>query len=190
MITLGARYRFGDKFTIEASVRRQHDHSQWGLANNGAEFIFDNMGEPVLARRKYTDVTSLLSGTYNFTSRMNLTFRARHFWNKLENTNLYYVNPDGSWTERYDLKPYNYNANYNVFNLDVFYTWDFSPGSRIIIGYKNWLGNDYLNDLDGMNNKNYPTNMRNIFTIPHGNELTLRLIYFIDYNNIKRLFAK
>ena len=48
------------------------------------------------------------------------------------------------------LKPADYNANYNIFNLDVFYTWDFSLGSKIIIGYKNWLGNDYLNSLDGV----------------------------------------
>ena len=78
-ITLGARYRFGDKFTLEASVRRRHDNGQWGLANNGKAFIFDNTGEPVLARRVFTDVTSIASGTYNFTSRMNLTFRARHY---------------------------------------------------------------------------------------------------------------
>ncbi len=182
---LGARYRFGDKFTIEASVRRRHDNGQFGLANNGKDFIFDNAGEPVLARRKYTDVTSVLSGTYNFTSRMNLTFRARHFWNRLENTNLYYVNPDGNWTERVDLKPADYNANYNIFNLDVFYTWDFSLGSKIILGYKNWLGNDYLNSLSGTDNRYYSKNLGNLFTIPHGNEVTLRFIYFINYQDLR-----
>jgi len=181
MVTLGARYRFGDKFTLEASVRRRHDNGQWGLANNGKSFIFDNMDQPVLARRKYTDFTSILSGTYNFTSRMNLTFRARHFWNKLENTNLYYANADGYWTERTDLKAANYNANYNIFNLDVFYTWDFSLGSKIIIGYKNWIGNDYLNALSGTDNRLYGKNLVNLFSLPHGNEVTLRFIYFLNY---------
>ncbi len=185
-VTLGARYRFGDKFTIEASIRRRHDNGQWGLTNNGKSFIFDNTGEPVLSRRKYTDVTSILSGTYNFTSRMNLTFRARHYWNKIENTNLYYSNPDGYWTERFDLKPSDYNANYNVFNLDVFYTWDFSLGSKIIIGYKNWLGNDYLNALDGAKDRLYGKNLSGIFSQPHGNEITLRFIYFLDYQALRK----
>ena len=184
-VTLGARYRFGDKFTIEASVRRRHDNGQWGLANNGKSFIFDNANEPVLARRKFTDVTSILSGTYNFTSRMNLTFRARHYWNRLENTNLYYVNPDGYWTERIDLKAADYNANYNIFNLDVFYTWDFSLGSKIIIGYKNWLGNDYLNALPGTGNPLYSKNLGNLFSLPHGNEITLRFIYFLNYQELR-----
>jgi Domain of unknown function (DUF5916)/Carbohydrate family 9 binding domain-like len=184
-LTLGARYRFGDKFTLEASVRRRHDNGQWGLANNGKAFIFDNTGEPVLARRVFTDVTSIASGTYNFTSRMNLTFRARHYWNRLANTNVYYADADGYWTERVDLKAADYNANYNIFNLDVFYTWDFSLGSRIILGYKNWLGNDYLNRLDGTRNGLYAKNLGGLFSLPHGNELTLRFIYFLNYRDLK-----
>ncbi|HTL07225.1 MAG TPA: DUF5916 domain-containing protein [Chitinophagaceae bacterium] len=184
-ITIGARYRFGDKLTLEASVRRRHDNGQWGLANNGRSFIFDNADEPVLARRKFTDVTSILSGTYNFTSRMNLTFRARHYWNKLENTNLYRVDKEGFWLERTDLKAGDYNANYNIFNLDVFYTWDFSLGSRIILGYKNWLGSDYLNALAGSENRVYGKNLLNIFSQPHGNEITLRFIYFLNYNDLR-----
>ncbi|MEO5591401.1 MAG: DUF5916 domain-containing protein [Chitinophagaceae bacterium] len=184
-VTLGARYRFGDKFTLEASVRRRHDNGQWGLANNGKSFIFDNANEPVLARRKFTDFTSILSGTYNFTSRMNLTFRARHYWNRLDNTNLYYANADGYWTERVDLKPSDYNANYNIFNLDIFYTWDFSLGSKIILGYKNWLGNDYLNALSGTDNRLYAKNLGNLFSVPHGNEITLRFIYFLNYQDLR-----
>ena len=184
-VTLGARYRFGDKFTIEASVRRRHDNGQWGLTNNGKEFIFDTKGEPVLARRRFTDVTTILSGTYNFTSRMNLTFRGRHYWNKLENTNLYHAESDGYWTERTDLKAGDYNANYNIFNLDVFYTWDFSLGSRIILGYKNWLGNDYLNAMDGIRNNRYVKNLGSLFSQPHGNEITLRFIYFLNYQDLR-----
>ncbi len=181
VISLGARYRFSDKITLEASFKRQHDHGQWGLANNGKDFIFDNTGEPVLARRQFTETISILSGTYSFTSRMNLTFRARHYWNRLLNTNLYYAEPDGYWVERLDMKPADYNANYNIFNLDVFYTWDFRLGSRFILGYKNWLGNDFLDAVDGTRNTYYIKNIGAQFKQPHGNELTLRFIYFINY---------
>jgi hypothetical protein len=181
IVSLGLRYRFSDKITLEGSYRRQHDHGQWGLANNGAEFIFDNAGEPVLARRQFTETTTVLSGTYNFTSTMSLSFRARHYWNRLLNTNLYYAKPDGYWTERFDLKPANYNANYNIFNLDVFYTWDFRLGSRFILGYKNWLGNDFLDAVDGTRNTYYTKNMDAQFAQPHGNEITLRFVYFINY---------
>ncbi|MBC7904304.1 MAG: carbohydrate binding family 9 domain-containing protein, partial [Gemmatimonadaceae bacterium] len=185
-VQLGARYRFSDRLTVDATVTRQYDNGQWGLANNGRNFIFDGAGDPVIARRKFTDISTVLSGAYNFTSRMNLTFRARHYWNRLQNTNLYRSQPDGYWNERFDLTPSDFNANYNVFNLDVFYTWDFRLGSRIIIGYKNWLGNDYLNAVEGTKYRDYSSNLGNVFSRPHGNEVTLRFIYFLNYTDLKK----
>jgi hypothetical protein len=74
--------------------------------------------------------------------------------------------------------------NVNVFNLDAFLTWDFRPGSRLVAGYKNWLGNDEVVTLTGKNN--YVRNFSGIFDLRHGNEFTIRFIYFIDYNQLRR----
>jgi hypothetical protein len=180
-VTVGARYRFGDRFSIDASYNRQYDNGQFGYA-----FLRDGASQaPILARRQYADVTTVLSGVYNFTSRMNLTFRARHFWNRLLNTNLYNVKPDGYWTERTDLTPSDYNVNYNAFNLDVFYTWDFRLGSRLILGWKNWLGKDYEYFINGAVYKYYTNNADRVFHTPHGNEFTIRFIYFLNYQQFR-----
>ena len=144
------------------------------------------MNEPILARRKYTDATAVFSGTYNFTSRMNISFRARHFWNKIENTNFYDVLPDGNWTERFDLNPGNYNSNYNAFNLDLFYSWDFRPGSRVVIAWKNWLGNEYEFYINEARFPRYLDNAKQVFSTPHGNEVTIRFIYFLNANQFLR----
>lgn len=181
-ISLGARYRFSDRLTLDLSVERQHDNGQFGFS-----FERDNLtGAPILARRKYTDVSSLLTGSYNFTPRMNITFRARHYWNKLENTNLYDVKDDGYWTERFDRRPSDYNVNYNTFSLDVFYTWDFRLGSRIIAGWKNWLGRDFEYLVDGRKHHYYTSNFAEMFNNPHGNEFTIRFIYYLDYLQLKK----
>ena len=129
-------------------------------------------------------MTTVFSGIYNFTSRMNLSFRARHFWNRIRNTNFYDVTADGNWTERFDFNPANYNSNYNAFNLDLFYTWDFRLGSRIIIGWKNWLGTDYEFYVNEKVYPNYLDNAGRIFTLPHGNEFTIRFIYFLNYQQL------
>ena len=71
--------------------------------------------------------------------------------------------------------------NFNVFNVDAFFTWDFRPGSRIIAGWKNWLGPDAV---AANQYRNYYNNLKQTFDIPHGNELTLRVIYFLDYNQL------
>ncbi|HYF31409.1 MAG TPA: DUF5916 domain-containing protein [Chitinophagaceae bacterium] len=182
IVGLGGRFRFSDRLTIDLFVERQHDNGQFGFS-----FERDNLtGAPILARRKYTDVNSLLTGSYSFTPRMNMSFRARHYWNKLANTNLYDVRGDGYWDERFDRVPSDYDVNYNTFSLDVFYTWDFRLGSRIIIGWKNWLGRDFEYLVDGRANKYYGRNFTQVFDNPHGNEFTVRFIYYLDYLQLKR----
>jgi hypothetical protein len=150
----------------------------------------DNVSNaPILARRQNTVTTSVISGIYNFTPRMNLTFRARHFWNRILNTNLYDVKPDGYWTERFGASdPADLNINYNVFNMDVFYTWDFRLGSRIIIAWKNSLGSDYEDNISGGLNRSYTKNVNRVFNTPHGNELTIRFIYFLDSQQFRKKF--
>ncbi|OQP57498.1 DUF5916 domain-containing protein [Niastella populi] len=174
------RYRFSDRLMLEISYRRQYDNGQFGYA-----FVRDPATQaPILARRKYADVTTVFSGVYNFTSRMNLTFRARHFWNNLQNTNLYNIEPNGYWTEKKDISPAQYNLNYNAFNLDVFYTWDFRLGSRLILGWKNWLGKDYEFNINGQVYNNYARNAARLLSTPHGNEFTIRFIYFLNYQQL------
>lgn len=173
-------YRFSDRLMLELSYIRQYDNGQFGYA-----FIRDAAtSAPVLARRKFTDVTTVLSGVYNFAARMNLTFRARHYWNRLQNTNLYNLQNDGYWTARSDMQPADYNINYNAFNLDVFYTWDFRLGSRLILGWKNWLGKDYEYYISPNAYKGYTQNAGQLFRTPHGNEFTIRFIYFLNYQQL------
>lgn len=177
-LEVGARYRFSDKFNLSGNLSRRHDNGQFGYA-----FARD-AGKPLLARREYTDLSALISGNYNFNSKINISFRARHFWNRIINTNIYNVLPDGNWTERHDLSPENYNDNYNAFNIDVFLTWDFSPGSRVVLGWKNWLGMDYEYYIDGNRYNNYLKNAGQVFSTPHGNDISLRFIYFINYADL------
>jgi hypothetical protein len=77
-------------------------------------------------------------------------------------------------------------VNYNIFNFDAFFTWDFRLGSRIIFAWKNSLGSDYENFVKGTEYKTYTRNARRIMEIPHGNEFTIRFIYFLDYQQIKK----
>lgn len=176
------RYRFSDRFSLTASYLRQHDNGQFGYA-----FMREpGTDAPILARRKYTDVTSIVSGIYNINRRMNITFRARHFWNRILNTNLYDMKEDGYWTEKNAMMMSDYNTNYNAFNLDVFYTWDFRLGSRLIFAWKNSLGVDYENYINGNVYRHYMNNAGRLFRTPHGNELTLRFIYFLNYQQLRK----
>ncbi|GAA4335723.1 DUF5916 domain-containing protein [Flaviaesturariibacter amylovorans] len=170
----GIRYRFSNRFLLSLDVSRQHDKLQIGSAYQSDPGI--------VGYRDYKDLTSVLSGIYNFTPRMNLTLRARHYWSQVHYLNFFKVNARG------DLGPIAFipgqDQNFNIFNLDAFYTWDFRPGSRIILGWKNSLS--ATTAIDGIKYRDYGRNLTRTFELPHANEFTLRVIYFLDYNQLRR----
>ncbi len=178
--SMGFRYRFGEKFTMELSSDRNVEYGQVG-------YVFANEinGEPIAGRRTYTDVNSILSGQYNFNSRLNLSFRGRHYWSHVDYRTFHNVDPStGKLIPRAFSSNIDANENFNVFNLDAFLTWDFQLGSRIVLGWKNFLGDDEF--IDGALHRKYLKNLSETFDLLHGNEVTVRFIYFLDYNQLKR----
>ncbi len=177
VVNPGWRYRFNDHLSLDLDIRYTLDKGQYGYA-----FLRETNGDPIAGRRINRDMTFLLTGIYNFTSRMNVTLRARHYWNKVTYSQFLNVTQDGWWTERPFIS--GQDQNFNVWNLDVFYTWDFNYGSRLVIGWKNWLADDF--PIDGTKYAGYMGNARQMLLSPHGNEFTARLIFFIDYMKLKR----
>jgi len=174
-INMGLRYRFNNKFTLEVSSRHEAESDYIVYAGREAN------SEPIIGFVDFKDVTSLLQGIYNFNSRINLTLRTRHNWSKVPFKRFANVDENGNAIARPFIQGMDENVNY--FNLDAFLTWDFRLGSRLIMGWKNWLGDEY--GVNGMNYKSYFQNFGRTFDASHGNEFTLRFIYFLDYNQLK-----
>jgi len=173
----GLRYRFNDKFLLSADMTTEQDKGNWGWS-----FLNNAGGSPVIAKRNVKRYTGILNAQYNFTNRMNWTVRVRHYWSALENTNFYNLKEDGYWNERAFIP--GQNINYNTFNIDMFYTWDFLLGSRITIAWKNALGSNI--NIDPYTNTSYFKNLGQSINNPHSNELTVKLVYFLDYQKLKR----
>ncbi|RPD48928.1 DUF5916 domain-containing protein [Paracnuella aquatica] len=178
-LNLGVRYRFSNKLTLRLEGIRTHDQGQIGWA-----FAREANGDPIGGFRNVKDVTMLATGLYNFTPRMNLSLRARHYWSNVHYRSFFNVAEDGGYIPRAALRNTDYD--FNVFNIDAFYTWDFKPGNRIILGYKNWLGSDHQVLRHLAADKRYGKNLNNTLMSPHGNEITLRVIFFIDYNQLRK----
>jgi hypothetical protein len=176
-LSLGFRYRFSNKFNLDLQTISTNEKNQLGYA-----FMRESNGEPIVGFRDNKDFTSILSGIYNFNSRLNLTLRARHYWNKVNYISFHNVNASGYLLPRAFIP--GQDENFNVFNVDAFLTWDFRLGSRFIVGYKNWLGDEEVVNLTGKNS--YLKNLGEVFDLRHGNELTVRFIYFLDYNQLRK----
>jgi len=174
---LGTRYRFNSKFSLEFSGSRTEDRGNLGWADNDAA-----TGEPFVGLRRILEVTTTMDAVYNFKARMNLNMRIRHYWSNVTYRSFYDVAADGSWID----KPFQdgYDENFNLFNLDMFFTWDFRLGSRLLVAWKNALGPDA--SVDGGVYQDYPKNFRQSFHLPHSNELSVKFIYYIDYLQLKK----
>jgi hypothetical protein len=176
-VGLGMRYRFSNQFSLDLQTDSHNETNQLGYA-----FVRELNNEPIVGFRDNKEFVSVLSGIYNFNSRLNLTLRARHYWNKIKYLSFHNVDGNG------DLLPRAFipgkDDNFNVFNLDAFLTWDFRLGSRLVIGYKNWLGDEEFVSFTGKNT--YLRNLGEVFSLRHGNEFTVRFIYFLDYNELRR----
>jgi len=76
-------------------------------------------------------------------------------------------------------------TDFNTFNLDLIYAWEFSPGSQLSIAYKN--ASLTSNNLA---TSGYYYNLFNTFKQPQNNNFSIKLLYYIDYQNLKKSLFK
>ena len=175
--TLGATYKFNERFQMNAEGHLDKDQANYGYAFRD---MFSHL--PILGQRTVKTDYSILGAAYSINALMNFTVRLRHYWSNVIYHHFYDVKEDGYWTER-DFTP-GRDFNFNTFNVDIFYTWDFLPGSRITLSWKNALGSDVY--LDETQYRTYFRNFNQVLRIPHSNELNLKVVYYIDYLTLKK----
>ena len=177
------RYRFSDRFLLVLSTSYNAAKNNFGWVDNTDTEVF-------LGLRDITSVENTLTASYNFDSYKAIDLRIRNFWSTADHSSeIYYLlNEDGSRTqlETYDLtQRRDPNTNFNIWNMDLRFRWRFAPGSEASLLYRNNIFNS-----DDQSTLSYGESLGNLFdqTIQH--TLSLRVTYFIDYNNVKGIFKK
>jgi hypothetical protein len=125
---------------------------------------------------------------------MGLSFMLRHYWSTVEYFNYAALTDDGklgesitSWNDRSGIAQgftedgNTRNRSFNAFNIDMVYTWVFSPGSELRIVWKN-----AIEDNDLIIPQNFQNNLDRTLTLAQTNSISLRVLYFIDYLNLTR----
>lgn len=146
--------------------------------------------ELVFGKRDIKTTTNTLDINYTMTNKMGVTFRLRHYWTSLRYKDYFALKPNGDQTEL-NISGVNpdgssiYNNNFNAFTIDMVYRWVFSPASQLNIAWKNniFTSNSAV-DI------NYINNLSGTFSAEQLNSLSVKLIYFLDYQTIKRKFNK
>ena len=173
-IDLGVQYRFSKAFSLNLSSTININNNSLGYTTNVNDSV-------IIGLRKIRTVENILMAKYNFTNTMGLSLRVRHYWSYLKNESYKNLSTDGTLT---DIAGISTNADYNVnfFNIDAVYNWQFNPGSFFTITWKN-----AINPTDGLVTNNYADNLHNtLFKSDKLNTLSFKIIYFLDYLDIKR----
>jgi hypothetical protein len=103
----------------------------------------------------------------------------RHSWNRIENENIFHLNQDGSLSPSAAYQDPDLRINF--FNIDLKYVLWFAPGRELNILYRASLANS-----DNASTLNYIQNIQNLYEVPTDNMFSLRLVYFLDYAQIKK----
>jgi hypothetical protein len=167
-------YRFNDKFSMQYSLSFQLQRGDAGFVANVNDSIYFGV-------RKINTVTNNIDAAYIFNNTMSLKLDARHYWSQADYSRYALLDLDGRLASTaYNA---NHNINFNTFNLYMSYVWQFRPGSEVSIVYQN-----SIYSAGQMIETNYFNDLNSTLKIPESNSLSFKLIYYLDYAELKNIF--
>ena len=167
------RYRFNDKFSIAHELGIEPQVNNIGFASiDGNDIIF--------GRRDRNEIENVLNFKYNFNAKSGINTRVRHYWSKVNYKQFYTLQNNGSLLPNFTYGQ-NENKNVNFFNIDFVYTWQFAPGSFLNLVWKNSIM-EFRDEVE----KNYFHNIGNTLKEDQNNNLSLKIIYYLDYLDLKK----
>jgi hypothetical protein len=173
--TLQQQYRFNTKFTLSHNLFIGPQSNNVGFAN-----IDTTTKQIVFGLRNRNTVENVLSLKYNFSKKVYFITRVRHYWSRADYKKFFFLQQDGELNPNTAYNENN-NQNSNFFNIDALFTWQFGPGSFVNIGWKNAIEDFNRNVATG-----YGKNFRGILDMPQNNNFSLKVIYFLDYLQLKK----
>jgi len=177
---LGPRYRFSDKFNMGFSTSIEQNRNDEGFV------AIDYKDDIIFGRRDVRTISNRITSTYTFNQKMNLEFRLRHYWSKVNYKSFHTLMQDGYLSDT-DYSAFNDNS-FNTFNIDMVYRWRFAPGSDIFVVWKNNIfGADSDQDLN-YRDLSYRDGLGQLNDLLQNNSFSLRVVYYLDYAQLNRVF--
>ncbi|MFM6954197.1 MAG: DUF5916 domain-containing protein [Sphingobacteriaceae bacterium] len=169
-------YRVNDKIALGVDLSVEPQFNNVGFVERD-----QNTNETIFSTYNRHTVESSMDAKYTFNNRMGLKFVVRHYWSDRRNKEFYTLLANGSLQANASFVPNNLDINYNTFNVDMEYTWNFAPGSEFSATWKN-AAELYENRVK----PGYAINLNNTLKSPQNNTVSLKLLYYIDYLNLRK----
>jgi hypothetical protein len=177
------RFRVNDKFSLSYGFDREYYTGDRG-------YVTQENDDVIFGDRKRVEITHTFNTSYNFNPYNTLALTLRNYWGTVEyDRELFSLQQDGSVTATTGYTTQNIannpDINFTTWNFDLSYSWQFAPGSFITALYRNQLFN-----FDTAARDTYIDSIDTLFEQPITHVLSVKIQYFLDYNQIPALFKK
>lgn len=159
-------------FGLDLAFTPDFNYVNW-VASQGTETVFSKYD-----RRT---VENSFDAKYSFSNKMGLSVVMRHYWSDRRNKEFYLLNTDGTLRDYQGTPLSGLDRNYNVFNVDLIYTWVFAPGSELTLSYK-----EAAETNDSFYTRKYNRNLDDILSAPQNRSVSVKVLYYIDYLNLRK----
>ncbi len=168
----GSNLRVSSKFNMSYNLDYHNEYRYGYVYNTDTDIYF--------GYRHQKTITNTVSLRYIFTNKQGIRMRLRHYWSLADYSDQFYVlNEDGT------LSPsdffMNADINFNAFTIDMAYTWNFAPGSEIVLMWKN-----QIYTYDSQLEYDFFNNLGNTLSAPQMNSLSFKILYYLDWLYLKK----
>ena len=173
-------FRISNHFLLNLLSDYSESVNDIGFADN------DDLGNIIFGKRDITSVENKFTARYIFKNNLSLSLIARHYWSKGRYSEFYKLSTDGMLITDPDYNPVgDYDFNFNAFNIDLMFYWEFAPGSSLNVTFKNNISQDGQEV-----NPSYFKNFSQVFAEKELNSLSVKLLYYLDYQNVRKVVKK
>ncbi len=172
--------RLSDKFKLSPAISLQWGKDDKGFVTKFTDTLISSKPLIIFGNRDIQTITSSISSEYMFNNKISLSLWLRHYWQKGEYADYFLLDDNGHLNGDVNITG-NHDYNYNSFNIDLVFGWEFSPGSLINVVWKNAIQNE-----ENQYNLNYFKNFDRMINSPQINNLSLKILYYLDYQMLKK----
>jgi hypothetical protein len=177
IFSLSPRVRFSDRLRLSLSHEYYLELGDFGWVDT--QYSELDIPSIFFGKRDVTTISNLLSASYIFSIRSSLTMRVRHYWSRADYSTFFLLREDGYLQP--DVYSANHDISFNVFNIDLVYTWQFAPGSELSAVWKNDI-HTVRDDIVGGFFRNFDETV----SAPQTNSFSLKILYYLDYQGLKK----
>jgi hypothetical protein len=178
---ISPRLRVNDNFSLKYVLSIKQKYNDIGFVTNDTLglYIEPPQVDYIFAKRNTNMITNVLSANYIINNKMDISVKLRYHLDQVKNLEFKYLGNDGYLYDN-DYKG-EHNVNYTTWTSDIAYSWRFSPGSQMILVWKNAI----VDEKNYLRN-HWADNLEESFNLAQQNSLSLKIIYYLDYLYLRK----